>query len=338
MNLPTIDELKVSEKRVIVRLDLDVTNDFTRIEASKKTLNLLADNKAKIVIIGHKGRPGGEYSKELSLGPLKEVINNLLSIDVDFVEGAVDEKVVKKIRGKKDSRVLMLDNLRFNNGERENSKEFAGELVEATGADLYINEAFAVSHREHASIVGIPKLLPHAAGFRFVQEIKHLSRVIEKPERPLLFLISGIKKDKVDMIKRIRNKADKVLVAGRLPEYLGDIYDDDEKVLVAQLNPDKKDITKGSIKEFEREIEKASTIVLAGVIGKYEDEDQREGTKRIFEKVASSSAYKVAGGGDTETALSMFKLTGKFDWISVGGGAALEFMAKGTLPGIEALR
>ena len=100
---------------------------------------------------------------------------------------------------------------------------------------------------------------------------------------------------------------------------------------------DKEDITLHTIEVFKKEIRKAGTIVLAGVLGKYEDEGHRQGTKEIFEAIANSSACKIAGGGDTEAALTIFNLTNKFDWISVGGGAMLEFLASKTLPGIETL-
>jgi phosphoglycerate kinase len=100
---------------------------------------------------------------------------------------------------------------------------------------------------------------------------------------------------------------------------------------------DKEDITLNTIERFKAEIKSAGTIVLAGVPGKYEDSGHMQGTKEVFEAVASSSAYRVAGGGDTEAALTTLKLTDRFDWISVGGGAMLEFLEKKTLPGIEAL-
>jgi phosphoglycerate kinase len=107
--------------------------------------------------------------------------------------------------------------------------------------------------------------------------------------------------------------------------------------MIANLIMDKEDITLNSIDRFKDEIAKAGTIILAGVLGKYEDAGHTQGTKEIFQAVAASSAFKIAGGGDTEAALAMFGLTDKFDWVSVGGGAMLEFLAKGTLPGIEAL-
>jgi phosphoglycerate kinase len=110
-----------------------------------------------------------------------------------------------------------------------------------------------------------------------------------------------------------------------------------EKVVVAKLMPDKEDITINSIEKFEEEIAKAKTILVAGPIGKYEEEGHRQGTQRVFTAVANSNAYKVAGGGDTEEALTTCSVRDKFDWVSVGGGAMLEYLAKGTLPGIEAL-
>ena len=332
MNIIKLSDINVTSKKVIVRMDLDVTDDYTRIETAKDTLKYLVDNKAKIIIIGHKGRPEGKIVKDLSLEPLAKVISGIIGSDVKFIANFQDLK---------DEEIVLLENLRFDARESfdpaqdAGAEEFSKEL--AALGDIYVNEAFAVSHRAHASIVGIPKLLPHAAGFRFGDEIEHLSRVIENPDRPLVFLISGIKKDKLEMIEAIKKLADKVLVAGRLPDFMAGDYKD-EKVVVAQLNPDKEDVTLRSIENFEDEIKNAKTIVLAGVIGKYEDEGHRLGTKKVFEAVAKSGAYKVAGGGDTEAALTMLRLTDKFDWISVGGGAMLELLAKGTLPGIEVLK
>ncbi|MCX6705309.1 MAG: phosphoglycerate kinase, partial [Candidatus Woesebacteria bacterium] len=198
--------------------------------------------------------------------------------------------------------------------------------------------------RESASIVGLPKLLPHAVGFRFAKEVENLSKVFENPAHPLLFIVGGSKKDKLDYIKSLESLSDKILVGGRLPEYYGDLAlesvrnrGEQDKLIIANLVQDKEDITLNSIERFEKEIEKAKTIVLAGPMGKYEEEGHRQGTERVFKAVAGSSTFKVAGGGDTERAISELAISDKFDWISVGGGAMLEFLAKRTLPGIEAL-
>ncbi len=327
MDLPLFTNLDVSGKRVLVRLDLDTDPDPNdlRIKASEETLDYLKEKGAsEIIILAHKGRPSHEatdgkssFDEKLSLLPFQPIFDKW---------GARVE-----------------ENLRFDIGEENNDPEFAKKL--ATLGDVYFNEAFASSHREHASIVGLPKLLPHAVGFHFQKEIENLTKVIEEPKRPLVILISGIKKDKLDMVKPLSHLADKVLVGGRLPEFLGDealvsvrLRSDDEKIIVGNLNMDKEDITLNTIDRFEKEVNKAGTVVLAGVLGKYEDEGHRQGTERIFKAIATSSAFKIAGGGDTELAIRQLSLIDKFDWISVGGGAMLEFLVNRTLPGIEALK
>lgn len=315
INLPKISDLIVEWKRVIVRADLDVeTTGFEkdlRIQRLIPTLDFLKDHKAEIVLIGHRGRPEGKIDENLSLRPFQPFF--------DKWDAIVEE------------------NLRFDRGEEENNPEFAKRL--ASLGDCYVNEAFANSHREHASIVGLPKLLPHAAGFRFAREVENLSKVLENPARPLVFIVGGSKKDKLDYIDDLKGLADKILVGGRLPEYLqGTGYSiSDTKIVIANLSPDKEDITLNSIERFEEEIEKAGTIVLAGPMGRYEDDGHRQGTERIFKAVAESSAFKVAGGGDTEEAIMILDLSNGFDWVSLGGGAMLEYLVNGTLPGIEAL-
>jgi len=318
-NLPKLSSLSVSGKKVLVRADLDISEgDTFRLKSLTETLKYLIGKGSQVVIIGHKGRPSG-VDEKLSLKSLAGPIGELVGSTVAF-EG--------------DGQIVLKENLRFNPGEESNSEEFAKEL--SVLGDYYINEAFADSHRNHASIVGLPKLLPHAAGLHLEIEVENLGKVLESPKKPTLLIISGVKEDKLEMIKRSRDIFDKVLVGGRLPEYLGEDYSD-PKVIVAKLNPDKEDITINSVEAFEKEIAEAGTIVLAGVPGKYEEPGQTLGTERIFNSVANSSAFKVVGGGDSLAVVSKYNLSAKFDWISVGGGAMLEFLTKGTLPGIDAL-
>jgi phosphoglycerate kinase len=317
MDLPKITGLDVAGKRVLLRLDLDTKPDENdlRIKAAKETLDYLYSQKAKIVIIAHKGRPNGKVDESLSLKPFEPLFS--------YWQAEVKE------------------NLRFNPGEEANDENYAREI--GSWGDVYINEAFASSHREHASIVSIPKLLPHAAGYHFLSEVENLSKVFD-PKRPLVFVISGIKEDKLPFVKEFEKFADKVLVGGRLPDYMGDeklvsvrSRGEGEKVIVGNLIMDKEDITIHTIERFEKELGKAMTVVLSGPLGKYEDEGHRQGTERVFKAVAESGAFKIAGGGDTEIALTLLNLEEEFDWISVGGGAMLEFLAKRTLPGIKAL-
>jgi phosphoglycerate kinase len=309
MNLPKLDSLEVSGKRVLLRLDLDTepTPNDLRIKASEETLNYLKDKGAQIIIIAHKGRPEGAPNETLSLKPFQPLFDKW---------GAMVE-----------------ENLRFDPEEEKNGPDFAKKL--ASLGDVYVNDAFAASHREHASIVGLPKLLPHAAGLHFIKEVENLSKVLENPQKPVVAIIGGAKEDKLSYLPGFKVFADKIYLVGALPKFMEESTD--PKVLVANLLPDKEDLTVNSIEEIEEEVKSAGTIVLAGPAGKFEEEGHLLGTKRIFEAVAKSKAFRVAGGGDTEEAINKLGLRKGFDWISVGGGAMLEFLSKGTLPGIDAL-
>lgn len=313
VNLPKLTDLDVSGKRVLLRLDLDIDPDPNdlRIKASEETLNFLKEKSAEIIILAHRGRPEGKVNENLSLKPFQSIF----------------DKWGAEVR----------ENLRFDFGEEANDLNYAKKL--ASLGDCYINEAFGNSHREHASIVGLPKFLPHAAGLRFIEEVNNLSKVFDNPKHPVLFVIGGSKKDKLDYIEDLKGVADKIIIGGRLPDYLQDTGYSilDTKIMVANLLPDKEDLTINSMIKFEEEVKKAGTIVLAGPMGKYEDEGHRQGTERIFKAVANSNAFKITGGGDSLSVLSIYDLKDKFDWVSVGGGAMLEFLAKRTLPGIKAL-
>ncbi len=316
-------------------MDLDVDDDYTRLEFAEETLDYLVSKKARVIIIGHKGRPEGERMPELSLERLAPVLSGVVGEKVDFIHDNAGYEVEKRVKMLSEGNLLLLENLRFDKGEESNDEKFARDI--ASLGEIYVNESFAVSHREHASIVGIPKLLPHAAGFRLQKEVENLSRVLESPNRPVVLVVGGIKKDKIDYIHNFTKIADKILVGGRLPLFYPDGSPDPKKIILGQLIPDQQDLTMRSIERFKEEIAGAGTLVVAGVPGKYEDEGHRQGTEEVFKAIAGSTAFKLAGGGDAEAAISYFGLNDKFDWISVGGGACLDFLSKGTLPGIEAL-
>jgi phosphoglycerate kinase len=342
MDLPKLENVDVTNKKVLLRADLDVDPSVPskRLEVLIPTLHSLSQKGAFTCIIGHRGRPEGR-DESLSLRLVAEQLGKMMDRTIFFLPSVPGEKsdiTTGALEGSKAGEIHMFENLRFDPREEANDFEFAKAIL-SRGTfifDFYINEAFGVSHREHTSIVQLPKLLPHAAGFQFAKEVDQFHTLMQNPQRPLVSILSGVKKDKLEYLEPFKKFSDKVLVAGRLPEYLGDDYAD-EKVVMAKLMPDKEDITLNSIEKFEQEIAKAGTILVAGPIGKYEEEGHRQGTERVLQAVANSSAYKVAGGGDTEDALRVLNLQNKFDWISVGGGAMLEFLAKGTLPGIEAL-
>lgn len=334
---------KIEGKKVLLRTNYDVPLRFsstpltagaqgkpiivdnTRIIESLPTINYLLEQKAKqIVIISHLGRPEGKIVPELSLRPVAEELERLLGKKVALVS-QVDQ-------------VVMLENLRFNSGEEANDPDFAKKL--ASLGDFFVNEAFAASHREHASIVGVPKFFPperRALGFEFLKEIEALTRVREKPARPLVLLLGGGKGDKLESLAGLAEWADQVLIGGRLPSLVSKFKVISSKFRVASLNPEAKDITPETVAEFKKIIAKAKTIVWAGPMGNFYDEKYATGTKEIAEAVTQSLAFTVVGGGDTEAALTKFGLTEKIGFISSGGGAMLEFLSEGDLPGLRAI-
>lgn len=217
-------------------------------------------------------------------------------------------------------------NIRSDPREEVNSVEFAAEL--ANGFDVYVNEAFGVSHRPHTSVEALPRWMKKQGrgvycGPRFKQEVDTLSQVLTRQGKKILVIGGSKVKDKEKYAAALKSKFDLVLKGGLLPG--------------ADLRADGLDITTETVANYKSQIASAQIIVAAGVMGKYEDVGSEYGTKEILQTIANLSAYKIAGGGDIEAAISKYGLTNKFDWISVGGGAMLEFLATGTLPGIEAL-
>jgi phosphoglycerate kinase len=291
---PTLKSLDVSGKRVLVRGDFDVDDgDNPRANSIRSVVALLLANKAAAIrVIGHT-----ETKFDLA---------SMLKPEFPTVE--------------------FFSGVRLDAREKENSEDYAREMSE--GWDIYVNEAFATSHRKHASIVAIPQVMrltgrPAVLGPRFVKELEMLAPIWEKTGKRVL-VIGGVKvEDKQKFAEMHADKFANVLKGGLLPG--------------VKLRPDGLDISDETIEEYKAVIRTAEVILAAGVMGKYEDPNCEKGTKEVLTAIAVSNAYKVAGGGDIEMAISAFGLTDKFDWISVGGGAMLEYLGKGTLPGIEAL-
>lgn len=339
MTLPKITDYQFQGKKVLVRADLDLplTNgqitDDSRLKALLPTLEYLLSQKAKVILIGHLGRPGGKVVEEFSLEPVAERIKELLNYP-SVINYQLENFAAFKIG----EDLSLLENLRFYPGEEKNDQGFAGKLAEL--GDFYLNEAFAASHREHASIVGVPGFLPHAIGFSFAQEVENLSKVLKNPLRPIVFIVGGAKPEtKLSLTMEFAQKADWVLVGGLLPvskEFAAHCLKF-KNILGANLKKDV-DIDEDSINRFLGAIRMAGTIVWNGPMGKFEEGPKGEkGTKVVARAIANSKAFKVVGGGDTISALNKLGLLSKMDFVSLGGGAMLEFLAKGTLPGIKAL-
>jgi 3-phosphoglycerate kinase len=322
MNLSVCAQ-KIAGKAVLVRLDLDLpaTNDgydTTRLEDGLETLQFLLDKKAKsITIIAHRGQPKGKKDSKLSILPFEKLI-------------------LEKLKNPGKIPVKLRENLRFDPREEKNDPAFAKEL--AKGHDVFVNDAFASSHREHASIVGVPKLLTSCLGMHFEKELKFLKACIQTPKRPVLFILGGGKPEtKLQYVDLLAKRADVLLVGGILAKSFKDTPPTNRRMIVGALTEDGFDITQPAIDQFLRFIAMAKTIVWNGPVGKYEDIAHEAGTRTIAEALSSSSAITVIGGGDTEAALTKFNITKGITFVSSGGGAMLEFLAHGTLVGIDAV-
>ena len=212
MSIRKIDYNNVHGKYVLLRDDFNVQiengkiTDTFRIDASQPTIKHLISNGARVVICAHLGRPKGKRDEAFSLRPIAEYMN------IPFVDDCLRKDFLSNM---KNGDVVLMENLRFYIGEEENDDSFAREL--ADGFDIYVNDAFAVSHRAAASLVGVTKYLPSFAGDLLVGEIENISRVLEKPEHPLVAFVGGAKvSSKIGVLKKLVTIADRVVVGGAL--------------------------------------------------------------------------------------------------------------------------
>lgn len=216
IKLKGLEEFKVKGKRVLVRCDFNVPIhegiilDDTRITSSLKTIRYLIDNDAKVILISHLGRPKGKVDEKYSLGIVKEHLEKLLSKKINF--SSLDSKEIKNQINKLDEgEILLLENIRFFPGEEKNDVELSKKI--ASLGDIFINDAFATSHRSHASTVGITKLLPSGAGYLLEKEINNLNKIIDNNERPFIAIVGGSKvTDKIGIIKNLLGKIDTLII------------------------------------------------------------------------------------------------------------------------------
>ncbi|MGH2750241.1 MAG: phosphoglycerate kinase [Actinomycetota bacterium] len=217
--LPSIDELEVSGKRVLVRCDLNVPlkdgaiTDDMRIRAALPTLDALLDRGARVAVCSHLGRPKGKVNDELRLAPVGRRLSELLVRDVTAVPEIVGDGAREACAS--DAEVVLLENLRFEPGEEANDDDFAKAL--SSLADAYVNDAFGASHRAHASIVGPPEHLPSAAGRLLHEEVGKLGRLLEDPEHPFVAVLGGAKvSDKLDVIGNLLERVDAFCIGGAM--------------------------------------------------------------------------------------------------------------------------
>jgi phosphoglycerate kinase len=393
----SLDDLDVTGKRVLVRVDFNVplsdesghqvVTDDARICAAISTIQELRARGARLVLVTHLGRPEGKVDPELSLAPVADRLRVLIDADVKLAPAVVGDEVRAMSEALADGEILLLENVRFEPGETENDPEFAKALAEL--ADVYVNDAFGVAHRAHASTTGIAQLLPSAAGRLLEREVNTLSELLERPKRPLVAIIGGAKvDDKIGVLDRFTAIADGVLIGGAMcfaflaalghrigaslcaeedvahaerlleEEKVPDarrasLFLPSDLVIGDQLDADAKhrvidgvevptgwmglDIGPATAARYAGEIAKAGTVFWNGPMGAFELEPFANGTRAIAEAVAQAPGMTVVGGGDSGAALAQFGLEGAIDYVSTGGGAALELLEGRQLPGVQAL-
>lgn len=344
--IKTIKNFDLKNKRVLVRCDFNIPlseqgkilNDF-RIRQTIPTIRYLIKNKARVILISHLGQPNSNL-KQYSLRKVGQRLEKLLKRKVVFIDNCIGEKVEREIEKMKPKEIILLENLRFYEEEEKNNKNFAKKL--ANLADIYINDAFGVSHRAHASIVGISAYLPSGAGFLLEKEIKTLTQLIKKPQKPLVVIIGGKKVEtKIKAINKLSKIADYILIGGLIKKEIKEKNIQlkyPEKIIKPITEEVQKDLDSQTIELFREKILLAKTIFWNGPLGQIEKREFSKGTKEIIKAIIKSGAFSVVGGGETVEFIDQLDLTKKFSYVSTGGGAMLEFLSGEKLPGIEALK
>lgn len=220
LNKLSIEDLNIKGKRVFIRADFNVPlddaqniTDDRRIRSTLPTINYAIDEGASVILASHLGRPKGKVDPKYSLRPVAKRLSRLLNKEVLFLEDCVGAEVEKTVKNMGKGDVILLENLRFHPEEEKNDDNFSKAL--ASLADYYVNDAFGAAHRAHASIVGIPKYIPGAAGFLMRKEIQYLKGAVESPVRPFVAILGGAKvSGKIGVLENLAQKVDKVIVGG----------------------------------------------------------------------------------------------------------------------------
>lgn len=342
-----------------------VSNTFRLLE-SLATVEALLKQSARVVILGHIGR-----DPELTLKPVWEEMKKHTSYPIGFVSDLLGSDAEQAVRALKDSEAVMLENVRSVPGEKKNDPETAKRL--ASYGDVFVNDAFADSHREHASIVGIPKHIPGFAGPNFMKEYEGILPA-RTPTSPSLAVIGGAKfETKQPLILELLKTYDHLFIGGALAndflaakgyEVGGSLVShspeiapllDNEKLILPQdvvvsgpegmttrsvdaVLPNEKilDIGPASIEALAPHVYTARSILWNGPLGYFEG-GYKESTESLAKLVAESEAVSIIGGGDTVSAIHDLNIADKFTHVSTAGGAMLDFIAHGTIAGIDAL-
>lgn len=396
MKLRTIDNIEVKGKVVLLRCDLNVPvteqgeiADSSRIERILPTISQLSNRGAKIALLSHYGRPNGKYNEEFSLGNLSDGIAEILNAEeITVVQDCIGKVAKKVLKDLPSGGIALLENVRFHPGEEKNDPKFSKLLSDV--ADLYVNDAFSVSHRKHSSIEGITKLLPSYAGRAFQFEIDMLQKVLSNSNPPVMAIIGGSKvSTKLKLMENLVEKMHTIAIGGGMANtfllakkinigasFCEKSMQNDAKKIIAkakkfgcnillpldavvanklEVNAENEivdiervknnkmilDIGPKTIDLFCNAIVNSKTVLWNGPLGVFEVPPYDEGTSNCALTVAmlsrSGTITSVAGGGDTISALNNADAAGGFTYVSVAGGAFLEWIEGKTLPGVNVL-
>jgi len=349
--MKVLRDFNFKEKKVLVRCDFNVPldergnilDDF-RVRQTVPTIQYLTKKGARIIILSRLGRPlekplaeRKKYSSRIIIPRLRK----LLKKKVKFMPNNIlSRKIEREAEKLKPEEIIVLENIRLYQGEVKNNLQFAKKV--ANLGEIYINEAFGEFHRKLASIVSIPKYLPSGIGFLVEKEIKVLTNLIERPQKPLIGIIGGAKVEtKAKLIDKISKIAKFVLIGDLIKKEI-------EEKKIKLKNPQKIiapigsvgafDIDGQTVNLFKEKIKLAKTIFWNGPLGKIEEKPFQKGSKAIAKAIIENDSISVVGGGETVEFINKLGLTEEFNHVSTGGGAMLDFIVDGKLVGIEALK
>lgn len=380
-----LSDFNFDNKRVILRCDLNVpiTNgiieDDTRIIESLKTIKYLIDKNAKVIILSHLGRVKTEEDKkDNSLYPVYLRLRDLLGDNVCFSKDTSGNKLKELVNTLRTGEVLLVENTRFEDidGKKESSCDLELSKYWASLGDIFVNDAYGVCHRSHASNVGISKFLPSCLGLLVEEEIEKIDGIIKENTSPYILIMGGKKiSDKTLVIESLIEKCDYILLGGGMcftflaslginvgmsivdkdsipfcKEILSKYKDKiilpvDVKLKSEEIKGIDKltnediacDIGPKTIELFKKYLSTAHRVVANGPMGVFEEKEFANGTRELYNYLSQNSIKTLIGGGDSISAINTLHINKNFYHISTGGGATLEYIAQGTLPAIEAI-
>ncbi len=393
MQLKSLQDAELKGKKILARFDFNVPltkteprtiTDASRIDLAIPTIRfLLEKGVSKITLISHLGRPDGTVNPKYSLEPVAKYVAQKLGIDVILSESAIDNGV-KNLLQLPETKIVLLENIRFLPGEEKNDMELAEKLSQY--GDIYVNDAFGAAHRKHASVYAINNFFKNRAypGLLMKKEIDSLTSLMDKPAKPFIAVIGGAKvADKIKTIERMMVMVDTLLIGGAMAYpflkakgvTIGNSLCSDEDVSLAKhiLSQDKGgkiqlpkdhvvaetleglpevcigqnipsgkmalDIGPETLRSYGEHLKTAKTIFWNGPMGLFESKNFAKGTMGIAKIIAGNEkCFSVVGGGDSVAAVMASGEADKFSHVSTGGGASLEFIEKGELPGVQALK